>query len=86
MVASRCRESERMCKMSLQWPVEKFRCIQLEGLELSTVWESRARKPLPHSARLGGTSSLPAGVPWKLVMLAVPTLPISPVKWSPSLF
>lgn len=39
--------------MSLQCPVEKFRCIQQEGLELSAVWESRARKPPPHSARLG---------------------------------
>lgn len=36
----------------------------------------------PSSFRTDGeTSSLPAGVPWELAMRAVPTLPISPMKW-----
>lgn len=34
----------------------------------------------------GETSSLPAGVPWKPGMRAVPTLPISPMKWSKGRF
>lgn len=51
-------------------------------MELRAVWGSQARKPLPRSARMGKHPvSLPAGVPWELAMRAVPTLPISPMKW-----